>query len=753
MYGTYQPLVAARLGVPSPLTASAAYAIAGDVGAVGVHVEVTAALTTAQNVVRFVVVEDGAHSQVNLARATAEDTELTATQPGQTQDVTRTFTVAPEWDPERLGVVVFVQSLATREVVQAALAVPDYAGAVAVDAAPDGLDAPWRLTFPGGQQLDGHGDRTLAVFEEGTYTLAWRPVEGWTQPAPAQVAASLAEGDTVRFAGTYGGGPFSVVTAGPLGASGPARGVSLPDYDGDGDPDLLVAQYNAPSRLLRNDGGTFVEVAVAPFTAALPATAAAWADFDNDGDLDAYLALDGQANRLLLNSGGAFTDVAAASLVADAGAARAAAWADYDVDGKLDLLVINDAADNKLYRGFGDPGIGRWLFFDVSPSGGDTGHDVAAVWADYDADGDPDYYLSYRYAPNKLLQNNGTYGFWDMAGSGSLADPGPGQGVAWGDYDGDGDLDLYLANDGSPDVLLANDHGAFSLVIGDPLGDTGRGRCPAWGDWDNDGDLDLYVTRRNQPDLFLRNDGAGGFVSVPPGWAPTDGNGAGCAWGDVDEDGDLDLYLANDGGPGALLVNGNQGNGNHWLAIDLVGVTANRSAVGAGVRVVAGGKVQLREIAAGGGFGSQNALTAYFGLGAAAEADTVQVRWPGGGVQTFRRVDGDRRLTVRQDQVADAAAGGSVPAAFALHACAPNPFNPATTVRFELPAPARARLAVYAVDGRRVRVLRDGDLPAGAHVAVWDGRDDRGGAAASGVYFFRLEAGPWRATTRAVLVK
>jgi len=72
---------------------------------------------------------------------------------------------------------------------------------------------------------------------------------------------------------------------------------------------------------------------------------------------------------------------------------------------------------------------------------------------------------------------------------------------------------------------------------------------------------------------------------------------------------------------------------------------------------------------------------------------------------------------------------------------APNPFNPKTTIRFELPAASAVRLAVYDVQGRLVRELLLGRmLPAGAQTAVWDGRDGAGRALGSGVFFYRLEA-------------
>ena len=88
-----------------------------------------------------------------------------------------------------------------------------------------------------------------------------------------------------------------------------------------------------------------------------------------------------------------------------------------------------------------------------------------------------------------------------------------------------------------------------------------------------------------------------------------------------------------------------------------------------------------------------------------------------------------------------------------LRPASPNPFNPCTTVRFELPGAAHVRLAIHDVRGRLVRTLADTDLPGGFHGFAWDGRDAHGNAVASGIYFARLEAGARRETAPLTLVK
>jgi hypothetical protein len=95
----------------------------------------------------------------------------------------------------------------------------------------------------------------------------------------------------------------------------------------------------------------------------------------------------------------------------------------------------------------------------------------------------------------------------------------------------------------------------------------------------------------------------------------------------------------------------------------------------------------------------------------------------------------------------------AVPSASRLYQNQPNPFNPSTTLRFDLPVGGRVRLGVYDVAGRLLRTLLDVDLPAGSHEAVWDGRDAAGRGMGSGAYFARLVAGGIVATTRMDLVK
>ena len=107
----------------------------------------------------------------------------------------------------------------------------------------------------------------------------------------------------------------------------------------------------------------------------------------------------------------------------------------------------------------------------------------------------------------------------------------------------------------------------------------------------------------------------------------------------------------------------------------------------------------------------------------------------------------------RQVTVAAASSENLIPAGYLLGQNYPNPFNPMTIIDFALPNPARVKLTVYNVLGQQVRLLADGEFPAGAHEVTWNGSDDSGQPVSSGVYLYRLSAGGKALTRKMVLMK
>ena len=117
---------------------------------------------------------------------------------------------------------------------------------------------------------------------------------------------------------------------------------------------------------------------------------------------------------------------------------------------------------------------------------------------------------------------------------------------------------------------------------------------------------------------------------------------------------------------------------------------------------------------------------------------------------------GDLTASISGKRVKDApgiVAPAHHPLRFALEQNTPNPFNPATTIRFGLPEASAVRLAVYSPNGQMVRMLVDEALEAGQHEVIWDGRGNLGQPAASGVYLYRLMSGQGVLVRKMVFVR
>lgn len=276
-----------------------------------------------------------------------------------------------------------------------------------------------------------------------------------------------------------------------------------------------------------------------------------WADFDGDGDLDLFVGFRmGEANRLYRNDNGTFTNVAAELGVADTADTRAAAWGDFDSDGDVDLFVgFTRKADvrSKLYRNDGGK-----AFTDVAQSVGIDvlGETRQSSFVDVDNDGDLDFFVGLRDAPNLLFRNDGGR-FTSVGKEMGLDDPRRSVGVVWFDADEDGDLDAFVANqNGDLNGFFRNDGAKFVDAAGE-LGIDAAGRAqtsgsngPSVADYDNDGDFDLFVASYG-PNLFYRNDGRGKFMEIAAQVGLQGGdNATPSRWGDVDNDGKIDVYVS-----------------------------------------------------------------------------------------------------------------------------------------------------------------------------------------------------------------
>jgi hypothetical protein len=118
------------------------------------------------------------------------------------------------------------------------------------------------------------------------------------------------------------------------------------------------------------------------------------------------------------------------------------------------------------------------------------------------------------------------------------------------------------------------------------------------------------------------------------------------AFGDFDNDGDLDIIIMNQNEPPSLLRN-DAPSGNHWIKIRLHGTKSNRSAIGARVKIRAGGKTQVQEVTSQSSYVSSNDPRLHFGLGFAETAD-IEVRWPLGMIESFKGAPADRLISLQE---------------------------------------------------------------------------------------------------------
>jgi hypothetical protein len=160
-----------------------------------------------------------------------------------------------------------------------------------------------------------------------------------------------------------------------------------------------------------------------------------------------------------------------------------------------------------------------------------------------------------------------------------------------------------------------------------------------------------------QINLLFHNNRNGTFTDATAD-AQSHGNGfstphlgRGVAFADLFNDGREDIVVGNNDDPPSILRN-RGGGSNHFVSFKLVGTRSNRDALGARIRVKAGGISQIREIAAGGSYLSQSDLRAHFGLGPSTRIDSVEVSWPSGGRQEFHNVRADRFYLIEEGKPA-----------------------------------------------------------------------------------------------------
>lgn len=454
------------------------------------------------------------------------------------------------------------------------------------------------------------------------------------------------------------------------------QGCCVGDYDNDGFDDLIVTYWGGIVLYHNNGDGTFTDVTEnAGIVQKGPTprwnTGCCFVDYDRDGHLDLFVA-----NYVNF-------DPQAAPLPGDNQYCR---YFGLSIGCGPQGL---SGGTNILYHNRGDG-----TFEDVSersgivmPRGPTATTFVSEQWipagsyglgvcaADFDNDGWPDIYVACDSVPSRFYHNNHDGTFEELGSQIGCAlnengVPQGGMGVAVGDYDCDGWLDMVKTNYSDQTANLYHNNGDGTFY--DAVFQAGLGantKYLGWGvglfDFDNDGWPDIFMSNGHvfpevdtkklhvtfkQRKILYKNLGNGRFADITSiaGAALSQPRPSrGTAFGDFDNDGDMDVAIINMNEPPSLLRNDSPAK-NNWIKVKCIGTKSNRSAIGARVRVVTGRHSQLNEVLSGSSFLSQNDLRLHFGLGQVKQADSVEVHWPLGLVETFKNIDGNQLLVVQE---------------------------------------------------------------------------------------------------------
>ncbi len=531
------------------------------------------------------------------------------------------------------------------------------------------------------------------VFGIGSWVLSGRSraTESSRTVSPPVIQFTDATAESgIRFTHKHGGSGrhYYVETMGGGGA--------FLDYAGDGWLDILLVQgtplpgYAAAeplrSHLYRNNqDGTFTEAGKGSgLDASFYGLGAAVGDYDRDGKSDLYVTALG-GNHLFHNEGGRFRDVTKTAGVHAKDMSTGAAWLDYDRDGFLDLFVcrymdydletnprckdtngrlaycspnVYTGTTSRLYRNEGDG-----TFTDVSIRTGigrPVGRSMGTACADYNDDGWPDIYVSNDLSPNLLFMNDRKGGFRDEAAlagvsHGESGTAFAGMGVDCGDYDNDGQLDLVVTNfEGEPISIFRGAPGATFTNESFRCG-IGSVSLPylKWGcrfvDLDMDGYQDLFVANGHvddyaderdkplgfaQPCQVWRNERSGTFTDISRTCGPFFARkqvARGAAFGAVHHAGAMDVLVIANNGRASLLRNDSDVT-DRWVRLSLAGSGCNPEALGARVRLAAGGMTQTQFVRSAGSYLADHDRRLLFGVPQSQSAE-VEIRWPCGSIQ------------------------------------------------------------------------------------------------------------------------
>ena len=455
-------------------------------------------------------------------------------------------------------------------------------------------------------------------------------------------------------------GTFTDITGqAGLERSGWANGICIGDYDNDGYDDLFLT-YWGKNALYRNNGdNTFSDVTDKAGVGGDPKrwnSGCTFIDYDRDGKLDLFVSNYVNVNLTELPLPGKGTNCTWKGVPVFCGPRG--------LKGTVNALYHNNG-DGTFTDLSKESGI-------VNPSGY---YGMTAVAMDFNNDGWEDIYVACDSTPSILYRNNKNGTFTDVATERGVAysEDGreqAGMGLAVADYDGNGAVDIVktLFADEMP-ALYRNDGQGYFTDMAIAAGLHVVTRYVQWGtglvDFDNDSWPDLFyvaghvypeVERANSdypykaPRFLFRSLGNGKFLNVTEQGGPglnTIHSSRGCAFGDFDNDGDIDVLVMNMNEPPSLL-RADVPPGHHWIKVKLTGTSSNRSAIGARVKVKCGSRVQVQEVQSQSSYYSVNDFRLHYGLGEAARADVIEVRWPSGRIELFQDVAADQVVHVKE---------------------------------------------------------------------------------------------------------